>query len=985
MHEADLVANTVRTWLGNPISRRLLKWISKRDEKGSKLEKVLRKYSGEEIDLGFQESIAYQMVKFTIERGSKSFGVPEEEKEKFIESLKIPIVRRGLTNILEGIGYYGIQRPQTTAAPFLIVWDYTKACNLRCKHCYEDAGPKPDPDELTTEEAKSAIDEFADAGVVTLAFSGGEPLARKDFFEVARYAAERDFYVTLATNGTLITKDTAKKLKDTWVQYVEISLDGFEKTHDEFRGIPGAWRRTVQGIKNCVEVGLDTCVATTATHYNLEEISRLMEFAEKELFADRFIVFNYVPTRRGKDIIKEDLTPKEREKLLDLLYSRLIDSNCRLDVFSTAPQYAVASLKYAEGPAVATHFTNQAAISLLRGRTKTLTEFIGGCVSPDTKILLSNGCCLPIQDLEEKWNKTNILSCNLETKKLESTGLMRYININSQLAPDSRVFEIKTKEIGRRLKATGDHPIFTKRGKIQLKDLKIGDRVIVLPLDPVKFEKDDTTVLDEESIKSAAHPKSKIGRIISELKRLNLLPLKLSNTKIAGITRIMGHLFGDGSFYSESFQVGGKLEINGKVKDLEEIRQDIISLGFHPSRIRRKKCKSTITEADGKKRNVEGLSISASVHSIVLFTFLKALGAPVGNKAEINFSVPYWVRKAPKWVKQEFLAAYFGSELEKPSFDKNGTTFNNPRFSVNKTLNALNSGKIFVNDIRKILAEFGVKVSSVSIKPSAIRKNGDITYKIQVKISAKLKNLGNLYGKIGYKYNKERERLARYSYEYILLKIKHIESLLKAYRFAKKMRKQGLMPMEITRKLKSKGFEINYYLIRHWIFNKIKNKSLIGKSKKFIKFKDWLKNARVGNGLVWEIIESIKQIKCENVRDVTTFSKNHNFFANSFLTGNCGAGRLYCGLEPNGDVQPCVFIPIKIGNIREQRLVDIWRNSPVLEQIRDRERFEGCGGCEHKYVCGGCRARAYGYFNDLQAPDPSCSYNQKYWDELLKE
>jgi radical SAM protein with 4Fe4S-binding SPASM domain len=89
-------------------------------------------------------------------------------------------------------------------------------------------------------------------------------------------------------------------------------------------------------------------------------------------------------------------------------------------------------------------------------------------------------------------------------------------------------------------------------------------------------------------------------------------------------------------------------------------------------------------------------------------------------------------------------------------------------------------------------------------------------------------------------------------------------------------------------------------------------------------------------------------------------------------------------VEPNGDVQPCVFIPIKIGNIREQRLVDIWRNSPVLKEIRNREKFEGCGECEHKYICGGCRARAYGYFNDLKAPDPSCSYNQKYWDELAK-
>jgi radical SAM protein with 4Fe4S-binding SPASM domain len=101
--------------------------------------------------------------------------------------------------------------------------------------------------------------------------------------------------------------------------------------------------------------------------------------------------------------------------------------------------------------------------------------------------------------------------------------------------------------------------------------------------------------------------------------------------------------------------------------------------------------------------------------------------------------------------------------------------------------------------------------------------------------------------------------------------------------------------------------------------------------------------------------------------------------------GGCGAGRLYCGMEPNGDIEPCVFIPIKLGNIREQSLVDIWRNSPVLKQIRSRDAFEGCGECEYKYICGGCRARAYAYFNNLQGPDPACSINEKYWKKVRNQ
>jgi radical SAM protein with 4Fe4S-binding SPASM domain len=289
------------------------------------------------------------------------------------------MVRRGIANVLEGIGYYGVQRPQTTAAPFLLVWNFTKQCNLRCRHCYENAGPKPAPDELTTEEAKHAIDEFANAGAVALSFSGGEPLLRKDFFEVAKYAAEKEFYVSVASNGTLITEKVAQKMKEAGVQYVEVSLDGFENTHDEFREIQGAWKRAIEGIKKLHKAGLDTCVATTATHYNLKEIPKLVEFIEKDLHAKRFIVFNFIPVSRGKEMVDQDLTPTEREELLEGLYSKLLDNNCKLDAFSTAPQYAVTSSKFAFGPVVATHFTNKTATEMLKGRTRSLTEFIGGC------------------------------------------------------------------------------------------------------------------------------------------------------------------------------------------------------------------------------------------------------------------------------------------------------------------------------------------------------------------------------------------------------------------------------------------------------------------------------------------------------------------------------------------------------------------------------------------------------------------------------
>jgi len=92
--------------------------------------------------------------------------------------------------------------------------------------------------------------------------------------------------------------------------------------------------------------------------------------------------------------------------------------------------------------------------------------------------------------------------------------------------------------------------------------------------------------------------------------------------------------------------------------------------------------------------------------------------------------------------------------------------------------------------------------------------------------------------------------------------------------------------------------------------------------------------------------------------------------------GGCGAGRLYCSIEPTGDVQPCVFMPIRVGNIREQRFLDIWHTSPVLA--------EGCGSCGSRYICGGCRARAWAYFGDLTAPDPGCIHNRDRWEALQR-
>ena len=87
----------------------------------------------------------------------------------------------------------------------------------------------------------------------------------------------------------------------------------------------------------------------------------------------------------------------------------------------------------------------------------------------------------------------------------------------------------------------------------------------------------------------------------------------------------------------------------------------------------------------------------------------------------------------------------------------------------------------------------------------------------------------------------------------------------------------------------------------------------------------------------------------------------------------CHAGILYFSLRPNGDVYPCTFLPVKVGNIREQSLTDIWRNSKVLNELRERSLLKGkCGECEYRETCGGCRGRAYACSGDYLETDPVC-------------
>lgn len=426
--------------LENPLFRFTIRFLSSHHLKNGEnyLKAALENFAGiKNYNFSLTESFFSKIVSTAIGIGCIAFNV---KRESVRETMKIPYFRKGLLNVLTGIGRYGVTKPQKIPAPFLVVWNYTNACNLRCKHCYQRAD-KPLPEELTTEEKLAIVDQLDEANVATIAFSGGEPLMHKDLFKVAKYAADKGLYVSIATNGVLLTKETVRKLKESGVNYIEVSLDGATgETHDSFRGVQGCFNIAIQGIKNSVEAGIFTCIATTATSYNLHEIPKIIELAKK-LGVRRVIVFNFIPTGRGKEAIHLDLTPLEREKLLRYLYTMLVKGE--VEVLCTAPQYSRVCLEqsFISGRDILspTHF----ASLNFHGRAKRISDFLGGCGAGRLYCAIQpNGLVTPCvfmpivvgdlrkQKLQEIWLNSKVLNDLRNRNRLKGRcSHCRYRNI----------------------------------------------------------------------------------------------------------------------------------------------------------------------------------------------------------------------------------------------------------------------------------------------------------------------------------------------------------------------------------------------------------------------------------------------------------------------------------------------------------------------------------------------------------------------------
>ncbi|MEP3047040.1 MAG: heme d1 biosynthesis radical SAM protein NirJ [Roseibium sp.] len=203
----------------------------------------------------------------------------------------------------------------------VVIWNLTRRCNLRCRHCYTVSADVQFPGELSHEQAVATLDDLGRFGIPALILSGGEPLDRFDVFDLAKRAKPLVRMLALSTNGTKIHGETADRVAEIGFDYVGISIDGIGKTNDWFRGVDGAYNDAVRGVRECKKRDIKVGLRFTLTKDNAEQLPDLLKLCDDE-GVDKFYLSHLVYAGRGDKNRGEDAEHDHTRKALDLLIER---------------------------------------------------------------------------------------------------------------------------------------------------------------------------------------------------------------------------------------------------------------------------------------------------------------------------------------------------------------------------------------------------------------------------------------------------------------------------------------------------------------------------------------------------------------------------------------------------------------------------------------------------------------------------------------
>ena len=519
-----------------------------------------------------------------------------------------------------------------------------------------------------------------------------------------------------------------------------------------------------------------------------------------------------------------------------------------------------------------------ASLCLISQRPKRLsTTILSQCVVPETGIMMEDGYQKTIGELEREWKKSKVGAVDTKKMKLTASSISAYLKTKPR-----PIFNVISKETGRRVTATGDHPFWVRnKGWTPLSELKIGDKVAVLPQkESIREKMKEKVIIRLADVKKQLPPTININRVVSELE--GFLPLTNKNERLPALARLIGHIFGDGTLHTPYKNNEGqhslRITFSGKREDLAEIQKDLRVLGFKADQKITEEIKTSIAvfQKYGTKK-ISGKTIYFKTGIVSLWALLAALGTPIGNKTNNETRIPEWLMKSPKNIKREFLSAFVGSEGQKIRMVRRACEVVHIPFSKSETIEK--NGEEFHSQLSSLFSEFDIQTGGWR-REYCIQKNGSKTTQFSVDIKAFRENMIAFCQNVGYRYSKEREDRSRIVLGYLEM----VEKMLAEKRLLwKKSRHLGVSdPGEISEKLKIPIEEVKSLL-------RTKNVESLKLSYSSIPhFNDWIKDSTEGlnDGMIWETVSFIKKKNKRDVRDITV-PNHHSFFANGFLTHNC--------------------------------------------------------------------------------------------------
>ncbi len=478
------------------------------------------------------------------------------------------------------------------------------------------------------------------------------------------------------------------------------------------------------------------------------------------------------------------------------------------------------------------------------------------CLSPDSEVLTEHGFRIRLSDLPKRPHGLRVYDAE--------EGHNDYSDLLFVAVREADEFAIRLiTETGRSLEGSADHPVLTPKGYRQMGELRAGDSIVVYPFEGVEYEERSGVLLDESAFEDP--------QVRKYLKERGLIPLRWEDPRIGTIARLLGFAMGDGHLG----EMSGRLHISfyGLNDKLEEVRRDLKRLGVSASLY--------VRRGDNSELRVASRSFAL---------LMERLGMPKGRKSEVPFSVPEWIRKAPLWVKRNFLAGLFGADGSAPIFKR--YTPLPIHLTQHKRLGLEDSLLSYLKDIAGLLREFGV--SSLIYRVETVE--GSVSYRLAIEGD---ENVRNFLGRVGYEYDPRKKERGLWAYAYLVRKERVKEIRREAAERAKEVHRRTGSLKEAYESVKD---VVNRRFVERSLYYPVGDAR---PPKGFPTFEEFVDAHGLRGGMVIERVERVERVRpsYSEFYDVGVEHRAHNFVANGMIVHNCGVRLIRTDLSEN-EVRP---------------------------------------------------------------------------------